>query len=132
MKGDDAEPRDYRPNGLPVRYPDPDIVQLDKRFAKYKIGNTPIQRLYALVLVLFAVLVYFTSRNAVFDAKALRDNPKNRRALLEWKHDLWAMPTLSLRMRGLVERLMTREPSIGVGPGLHARAMQAEPAQPPR
>jgi gluconolactonase len=30
----------------PVRYPDPDIVVMDKRFAKYKIGNTPIQRLY--------------------------------------------------------------------------------------
>ncbi len=30
----------------PVRYPDPDIVALDKRFAKYKIGNTPIQRLH--------------------------------------------------------------------------------------
>ena len=30
----------------PVRYPDPDIISLDKRFDKYKIGNTPIQRLY--------------------------------------------------------------------------------------
>jgi len=30
----------------PVRYPDPDIVVLDKRFAKYKLGNTPIQRLH--------------------------------------------------------------------------------------
>ena len=30
----------------PVRYPDPDIVVLDPRFAKYRIGNTPIQRLY--------------------------------------------------------------------------------------
>ncbi len=30
----------------PSRYPDPDIVVLDPRFAKYKIGNTPIQRLY--------------------------------------------------------------------------------------
>lgn len=29
----------------PVRYPDPDIVTLDNRFNKYKIGNTPIQRL---------------------------------------------------------------------------------------
>lgn len=29
-----------------VRYPDVDIVVLDKRFAKYKIGNTPIQRLH--------------------------------------------------------------------------------------
>ena len=30
----------------PVRYPDHDIVVLDPRFAKYKIGNTPIQRLW--------------------------------------------------------------------------------------
>lgn len=30
----------------PSRYPDPDIVSLDKRFDKYKLGNTPIQRLY--------------------------------------------------------------------------------------
>jgi gluconolactonase len=30
----------------PARYPDPDILVLDPRFAKYKIGNTPIQRLY--------------------------------------------------------------------------------------
>jgi penicillin-binding protein A len=45
--------------------------------------NAPIQRLFALVLVLFAVLVYFTSRNAVFDASALRDNALNKRTLLE-------------------------------------------------
>src|SRR5690349_9629395 len=32
--------------GEPTRYPDPDIIALDKRFNKYKIGNTPIQRLY--------------------------------------------------------------------------------------
>jgi gluconolactonase len=30
----------------PVRYPDPDIVVLDKSFAKYKIGNSSIQRLF--------------------------------------------------------------------------------------
>src|SRR5207245_2619625 len=30
----------------PVRYPDSSIVVLDKRFAKYKIGNTAIQRLW--------------------------------------------------------------------------------------
>src|SRR5262245_46626383 len=30
----------------PARYPDADIVVLDKRFAKYKISNTAIQRLY--------------------------------------------------------------------------------------
>jgi gluconolactonase len=38
--------RDYGPNAQPSRYPDPDIIVLDKRFAKYRIGNTPIQRLY--------------------------------------------------------------------------------------
>jgi len=31
---------------IPTRYPDPDIVALDPRFAKYKIGNTPIQKLW--------------------------------------------------------------------------------------
>jgi gluconolactonase len=30
----------------PTRYPDPDIITLDPRFNKYKIGNTPIQRFY--------------------------------------------------------------------------------------
>jgi gluconolactonase len=30
----------------PARYPDVNIVTLDPRFAKYKIGNTPVQRLY--------------------------------------------------------------------------------------
>jgi gluconolactonase len=30
----------------PTRYPDPRIVVLDKKFAKYKIGNTVVQRLY--------------------------------------------------------------------------------------
>ncbi len=40
-----ARDRDWTGNE-PVRYPDPDIVVLDKRFAKYKIGNTPIQRLH--------------------------------------------------------------------------------------
>jgi gluconolactonase len=30
----------------PGRYPDPDIVVLDPRFGRYKIGNTPIQRLH--------------------------------------------------------------------------------------
>ena len=38
--------RDYSENAPPVRYPDPDIVVLDDRFKKYKLGNTPIQRIY--------------------------------------------------------------------------------------
>lgn len=32
-------------NQTPVRYPEPDVVALDKSFNKYKIGNTPILRL---------------------------------------------------------------------------------------
>lgn len=39
-----AYARNFDPN-TPVRYPEPDVVVLDKRF-KYKLGNTPIQRLY--------------------------------------------------------------------------------------
>src|SRR5229473_656981 len=38
--------RDYGKNAQPTRYPDPDIVVLDKRFAKYKIGNSAIHRLH--------------------------------------------------------------------------------------
>jgi peptidoglycan glycosyltransferase len=44
--------------------------------------NAPIVRLYGLVVVLFALLVVFTSRWTVFEAEALRDHPANRRALL--------------------------------------------------
>jgi gluconolactonase len=38
--------RDFGPDAEPIRYPDPDILVLDPRFAKYKLGNTPIQRLH--------------------------------------------------------------------------------------
>jgi penicillin-binding protein A len=45
--------------------------------------NAPIARLFVVVVLLFAVLVGFTSRWTVFEADALRDNSKNRRELLE-------------------------------------------------
>ena len=45
--------------------------------------NTPIVRLFILVVVLFAGLIAWTSRWTVFEAEALRDNALNRRALLE-------------------------------------------------
>ena len=45
--------------------------------------NVAITRLMGVVLVLFALLVAFTSRWTVFEADALRDNPANRRALLQ-------------------------------------------------
>jgi gluconolactonase len=38
-------PRDWT-GVIPTRYPDPDIVSLDPRFDKLKLGNTPIQRIY--------------------------------------------------------------------------------------
>jgi len=40
-----AQERDWSGRN-PTRYPDPDLITLDKRFDKYKLGNTPIQRLY--------------------------------------------------------------------------------------
>jgi len=38
--------RDYGPDAAPSRYPDPDVVVLDPRFAPYRVGNTPIRRLW--------------------------------------------------------------------------------------
>jgi peptidoglycan glycosyltransferase len=45
--------------------------------------NKPVLRLYVLVILLFGVLVAFTSRWTVFEAEALRDNTLNRRELLQ-------------------------------------------------
>jgi penicillin-binding protein A len=45
--------------------------------------NRPIVRLYGFVVLLFALLVAFTSRWTIFDASSLRANPLNARALLE-------------------------------------------------
>jgi penicillin-binding protein A len=45
--------------------------------------NKPVVRLFGLVVVLFAVLIGFTSRWTVFEANALRDNKYNRRVLLQ-------------------------------------------------
>jgi gluconolactonase len=41
-----GQQRSYGPDSSPVRYPDADIVVLDRKFARYKIGNTPILRLH--------------------------------------------------------------------------------------
>ncbi|OUW16570.1 MAG: gluconolactonase [Opitutales bacterium TMED158] len=38
--------RSYHKDAPPVRYPDPHVVVIDPRFAKYKLGTTHIQRLY--------------------------------------------------------------------------------------
>ena len=44
--------------------------------------NAPVIRIFALVLALFAALVYFTSKWAVFDAEELEANAQNRRPLI--------------------------------------------------
>ncbi len=43
--------------------------------------NVPIMRLFAAIVVLFAVLVAWTSRWSVFEAQALRDNSLDKRPL---------------------------------------------------
>ena len=45
--------------------------------------NKPIVRLYGLVVLLFALLVAFTSRWTVFEAASLRQSALNRRSLLQ-------------------------------------------------
>jgi peptidoglycan glycosyltransferase len=45
--------------------------------------NVPIRQVYGLFIVLFALLIGFTSYWAVLDAQGLEDNPNNRRALIE-------------------------------------------------
>jgi len=45
--------------------------------------NVPITRLYAFILLLFAVLIYFTSKSTVFDQEELEDRPENRRPLIQ-------------------------------------------------
>ena len=48
--------------------------------------SAPIMRLFGIVVLLFALLVAWTSRWTVFDAKALRDNALNARPLLTQLH----------------------------------------------
>ncbi len=45
--------------------------------------NKPIVRLYGFVVLLFALLVAFTSRWTIFEASSLRENHLNARSLLE-------------------------------------------------
>jgi peptidoglycan glycosyltransferase len=45
--------------------------------------NGPIVRVFAVTLVLFGLLVAFTSRWTLVERDSLQDNPKNRRALIE-------------------------------------------------
>ncbi|MFN5717184.1 MAG: SMP-30/gluconolactonase/LRE family protein, partial [Bradyrhizobium sp.] len=46
MAASGASARDYGRNAEPQRYPDPDIVVIDDKRFKAKVGNTAIKRLY--------------------------------------------------------------------------------------
>ncbi|HET6448662.1 MAG TPA: penicillin-binding protein 2 [Conexibacter sp.] len=48
--------------------------------------SAPIMRLFATIVLLFAILVFWTSRWSVLDAKDLRDNALNKRPLLAQLH----------------------------------------------
>ena len=48
--------------------------------------SQPIMKLFAVIVLLFAILVGFTSRWSVFEAKALRDNSLNKRPLFAALH----------------------------------------------
>jgi peptidoglycan glycosyltransferase len=48
--------------------------------------SAPIMRLFATIVLLFAILVVWTSRWSVLDAKDLRDNALNKRPLLAQLH----------------------------------------------
>ncbi len=45
--------------------------------------NQPIVRLFGVVILMFALLLAFTSRWTIFEAGSLRENPLNARSLLE-------------------------------------------------
>lgn len=48
--------------------------------------STPIMRLFGVIVVLFALLVFFTSRWTVFEASSLNNHPLNVRTLLDELH----------------------------------------------
>ncbi len=72
--------RDYGPNAMPLRYPDPDVVVLDPRFAAYRQGNTPIQRLWTGALWMEGPAWCASGRYLVWS-----DIPNNRQ--LRWLDD---------------------------------------------
>lgn len=75
--------------GVPVRYPDPDIIVLDPKFARYKLGNTPIQRLYHDPNLLWAE---GTAWNAVGRYLLWSDIPNDRQ--LRWLEEDGHVSTL--------------------------------------
>ena len=97
----------------PVRYPDPDIVVLDKRFEKYKLGNTPIQRLHTGTLWaegpawngVGRYLLWSDIPNDVQTALARRRRPRQRLPQSGRQQQ-----RQHLRLRGPPDRLRARQP----------------------
>jgi peptidoglycan glycosyltransferase len=70
--------------------------------------NRPILRLYMLVVLLFALLVAFTSRWTVFQAASLRESPLNKRSQIEQAH-IQRGPILAADGAVLARSALTRE-----------------------
>jgi peptidoglycan glycosyltransferase len=70
--------------------------------------NRPILRLYMLVVLLFALLIAFTSRWTIFQAASLRESPLNKRSLLEQER-IQRGPILAADGAVLARSVRTRE-----------------------
>jgi gluconolactonase len=46
LEAQEEAPRDFSPGAPPVRYPDPDVIAIDRSFNALRQFNAPIQRLY--------------------------------------------------------------------------------------
>ncbi len=74
-----AAPRDWS-GQMPLRYPDPDLVAVDNRFARYILFNTPIRRLHT-----GALWAEGPAWNGVGRYLVWSDIPNNRQ--LRWLED---------------------------------------------
>jgi gluconolactonase len=68
-----SQNREYGPGAPPIHYVDPDIIVIDDRFKRYKIGNTTIQRLWTGALWAEGPAWCGSTRSLVFS-----DIPNNR------------------------------------------------------
>lgn len=84
--------------------------------------NRQIVKLFAFVVVLFGVLIGFTSYWSVFDAKALKNNPVNRRPLFEQQQ--------VRRGRILAADGSTIARSVAIGHGSNLRYVRRYPEGP--
>ena len=77
--------------------------------------NKPIIRVFAVLLVLFGLLAYFTTRWTVIDRAALQDNPQNKRELLAQQR-IASARAISLRLAPTLSAPGKPSPSVSSEP----------------